>query len=129
LSSGTTAAVSSFKVVALTSFEASRSQVTASGTIKSIGKLSGLAVGMTVTGDGFPASTTITAIGSDGTITSNAVSPDVSFTAHRGGFQRHHLVLRAQRLGSERWGQGMAVRPHGRRFPAGNDTLPLTTIA
>jgi len=79
LSTGTTAAVNDFKVVAVTSFEAARFSVTGSNTIKPVGSLAGLAVGMTVTGDGFPAGTTITAIGSDGSITfSNAISSTAS---------------------------------------------------
>jgi len=86
LSHATTAAVGAFKVVAVRSFDAARFGVTGSNTIKPIGSLPGLQVGMTVSGDGIPSGTTITAIASDGTITfSNPIGAVTGFTASTQG--------------------------------------------
>ncbi|KHL26565.1 hypothetical protein PK98_09325 [Croceibacterium mercuriale] len=82
LSNGTTAPVGNLQVVSITQFHATRFSVAGSNSIKPLGSLAGLTVGMTVTGDGFPAGTIITEIASDGTITfSNAVTPGSGFVA------------------------------------------------
>ncbi|MFT3977959.1 MAG: hypothetical protein QM688_12730, partial [Sphingomonas bacterium] len=126
LSAATTGAVSDFKVVAVQSFDAARFEVTGSNSIKPVGSIPGLMVGMTVTGDGFPAGTTITAIGSDGTITfSNAVSPVAGFTAGTQGVAvgSNVINLAAARsdlaVGMEVSGEGI---PTGTRIVAINGT-------
>lgn len=75
----TTAAVTSFNVVSVTDFTASRILVTGANKVQAIGQQPGFLVGMEVTGGGIPAGTRITAIANDGTLTlSNNVTGPVT---------------------------------------------------
>lgn len=79
----TTATVSSFNVVNVTDFSASRTLVTSPNTIQAIGQQPGFLVGMEVSGGGIAAGTRITAISNDGTLTlsNNITGPVTGITA------------------------------------------------
>lgn len=117
LSQATTASVSSFGVVAVSGFEASRYVVTGSNTVKPIGALLGLTVGMEISGDGVPAGTRITGIASDGTITlSNNVSLTSGFTASTQGAAVGSNVIN---LVSQRNDLAVGMEVSGEGIPAG----------
>jgi len=105
-------------VVGISSLDVSKFQTLSSTTVKPA-STTGLAVGMIVTGTGVPSGTTITAIGSDGTVTfSNTISNMTSFTASQPAVASNGGSGAVINLGSVS-GLAVGVAVTGTGIPAG----------